>query len=152
MHAVLAALTGSHRLLHRASGGRLGRRFPGGQQVVWVDTLGRRSGRWRRTPLLAIRDGSPGTRAPYLVAGSNAGQAKVPDWVRNMREHPNGFLEVDGVHWQVHFEEVAGVERDALYGRLVADWAAFAGYARRAGRCIPVFRIRLDAPVSPPSG
>ena len=152
MHAVLATVTRVHRVLHRASGGRLGRRFPGGQQVVWISTLGRRSGLWRRTPLLAVRDGSPGDRAPFVVAGSNAGQARVPAWVLNLREHPAGFLEVDGTHWRVGFEEVAGAERDELYRRLVASWGGFAGYARRAGRPIPVFRVRLVAPVGRPSG
>jgi deazaflavin-dependent oxidoreductase (nitroreductase family) len=152
MHAVLATVTRTHRVLYRASGGRLGRRFPGGQQVVWISTLGRRSGRWRRTPLLAVRDGSPGELAPYVVAGSNAGQARVPAWVLNLREHPAGFLEVDGAHWRASFEEAAGADRDQLYQRLVASWSAFAGYARRAARTIPVFRVWLESQVGPPSG
>lgn len=152
MHAVLATLTGGHRALHRVCGGRLGRRFPGGQQVVWIATLGRRSGQWRRTPLLAVRDGSGGELAPYVVAGSNAGQAKVPAWVLNMQAHPTGFLEVDGRHWRVCFEQAHGADRDLLYQRLADSWHAFDGYARRAGRSIPVFRIRLESEVSGRSG
>jgi len=151
MHAVLATLTRGHRVLDRASGGRLGRHFPGGQQIVWISTLGRRSGVWRRTPLLAVRDGSPADDAPYVVAGSNAGQAKVPGWVFNLREHPAGFLEVDGEHWQVSFDEAAGPDRDALYARLVQSWSSFAGYARRAERSIPVFRIHLEERVDRPA-
>jgi len=152
MHLVLSGLTSGHRLLHRASGGRLGRRFPGGQQVVWIDTLGRRSGRWRRTPLLAVQDrttsdgaGGGAGPAPYVVAGSNGGQSTVPSWVLNLRENPAGFIEVDGRAWHASFEEVSGAERDRLYAGLVDSWAAFAGYQRRARRLIPVFRIHLHA-------
>jgi deazaflavin-dependent oxidoreductase (nitroreductase family) len=153
MHAVLASLTRGHRALHRASGGRLGRHFPGGQRVIWISTLGRRSGQWRRTPLLAVRDGSAHDDSePYVVAGSNAGQARVPGWVFNLRAHPAGFLEVDGRHWRVRFEEAAGADRDALYALLVASWSAFEGYARRAERAIPVFRVLLEAPVAGPPG
>lgn len=142
----LRTLTRGHRVLHRVSGGRLGRRFPGGQQVVWIMTLGRRSGQWRRNPLLSVRDGS-GPDACWVITGSNAGQAKVPGWVFNARHHPDGFLEVDGQHFRVRFEEAEGEDRDALYARLTATWRSFATYEDHAGRQIPVFRIRILAPV-----
>jgi len=160
MRAVLSSLTGGHRILHRISGGRLGRRFPGGQRIVWISTLGRRTGTWRRTPLLAVRDGYAGVAgdergdgglAPFVVAGSNGGQAAVPGWVFNVQAHPSGFVEVDGRHWAVTFEQAHGSDRDQLYAALVSSWRPFDGYARRAGRPIPVFRVRLQAPVEPPS-
>src|SRR5664279_5633530 len=140
MRAVLSSLTRGHRVLHRISAGRLGRHFPGGQQIVWISTLGRRTGTWRRTPLLAVDDGA----GAYVVAGSNAGQARVPGWVFNIGAHPEGFLEVDGAHWRVRFCEATGADRDALYARLVASFGPFAGYARRAGRAIPVYRVALE--------
>lgn len=143
MGAALASLTRGHRVLHRISAGRLGRHFPGGQQVVWISTLGRRSDTWRRTPLLAVDDGA----GAYVVAGSNAGQERIPGWVFNIGAHPEGFLEVDGAHWRVHFREATGADRDELYARLVASFGAFAGYQRRAERAIPVFRVVLDDPV-----
>jgi F420H(2)-dependent quinone reductase len=145
MAATLASLTRGHRVLHRVSGGRLGRRFPGGQQIVWVTTLGRRSGKWRRTPLLSVTDGA----GCYVVTGSNGGQDRVPGWVFNMRDHDAGYVEVDGLAWAAGFEEAAGSDRDALYAQLVASFASFAGYERWAGRPIPVFRIRLAEQVSP---
>jgi deazaflavin-dependent oxidoreductase (nitroreductase family) len=137
---LLRTTTVLHRILDRASGGRLGRRFPGGQQVVWITTLGRKSGEWRRTPLLAVReDGDPAK--PWVVTGSNAGQSAVPGWVFNARAHAFGTLEVDGVTSEVRFEEVLGEERARLYAQLAEKWAAYAMYERHAGREIPVFRI-----------
>jgi deazaflavin-dependent oxidoreductase (nitroreductase family) len=133
---ILRATTVGHRALHSATGGRLGRRFPGGLTVVWVTTLGRRSGRWRTTPLLAVPDGQS-----WIVAGSNAGQAAVPGWVFNMRSHRDGRIEVDGVTSPARFDEVPAAEGAELYRRLVRGWSAYAMYERNARREIPVFRI-----------
>ena len=137
---LLRTTTALHKVLDRVSGGRLGRRFPGGQQVVWITTLGRKSGEWRRTPLLAVHeDGDPAK--PWLVTGSNAGQAAMPGWVFNVREHDRGTLEVDGVVSEIRFEEAVGEERARLYAQLVAIWSAYAMYEQNAGREIPVFRV-----------
>ncbi len=144
---VLTSTTRVHRVLDRASRGRLGRHFPGGTQVVWISSLGRRSGQWRRTPLLAVRDGVAAS-ASYVVAGSNAGQARVPGWVFNVRDHPSGYLEADGIPWRVHFEESLGTDRDALYGRLAQSWRSFTSYEKHAERYIPVFRVVLEEQVS----
>lgn len=150
MRLVLTSTTRVHRVLDRASRGRLGRHFPGGTQVVWISTLGRRSGQWRRTPLLAVRDGagSTGSATAYVVAGSNAGQARVPGWVFNVRDHPSGYVEVDGVPWRARFEESLGADRDALYGRLAQSWRSFTSYEKHAERYIPVFRVVLEEQVS----
>jgi deazaflavin-dependent oxidoreductase (nitroreductase family) len=118
------------------SGGRLGRRFPGGLTVVWVTTTGRRTGRERTTPLLAVPDGGD-----WVVTGSNAGQEAVPAWVHNMRAHPQGRIEVDGVVSPAAFAEVAGPQKAELYERLAQGWSAYRMYARNAGRDIPVFRV-----------
>lgn len=145
----LRTTTRLHKVLDRVSGGRMGRRFPGGQQVVWVTTLGRRSGEWRRNPLLATREhGNPAN--PWVVTGSNAGQATIPGWVFNVRAHDRGTLEVDGVAQGVRFVEVTGSDRDRLYAQLVGIWSAYRTYEENAGRLIPVFRIVPDAPVDTP--
>ncbi len=150
MRLVLTSTTRVHRVLDRASHGRLGRHFPGGMQVVWISTLGRRSGQWRRTPLLAVRDGagSTGSATSYVVAGSNAGQARVPGWVFNVRDHPSGYLEVDGIPSRARFEETLGTDRDALYRRLAQSWRSFTSYEKHAERYIPVFRVVLEEQVS----
>ena len=137
--SMLRTTTVLHKALDRASSGRLGRRFPGGGQVVWITTLGRKSGQWRRTPLLAApHEGS------WVIAGSNAGQAEVPAWVFNVRAQAEGFIDVDGVKMAATFIEVMGTERPAMYQKLVALWSSYAMYERNAGREIPVFLVRPD--------
>lgn len=138
--SVLRSLTWSHKILDRTTGGRLGKHFPGGQQVVWITTLGRKSGQWRRTPLLAVREDADPDK-PWLITGSNAGQSAVPAWVFNIRAHDRGTVEVGGVSREAQFTEVTGAERDRLYAQLTQIWSAYAKYEQHAGRQIPVFRI-----------
>lgn len=132
----LRTTTRVHRLLHGVSGGRLGRRFPGGGQIVWLSLLGNKSGEWRTVPLVAVRDDGA-----WVVTGSNAGQEKLPGWVFNARANPEGFVEVDGERSPCTVLEVTGAERDALYSRLVQVWRSYEMYERNAGRYIPVFRV-----------
>ena len=133
---VLRTTTIAHRTLDRLSGGRLGRHFPGGAQVVWITTLGRKSGQWRRTPLLAAP-----SAGGWVIAGSNAGQEKVPGWVFNVRAHPEGEIEIDGTTRSVRFVELHGDEGAAAYRLLVDRWSAYAMYERNIRRSIPVFRM-----------
>jgi F420H(2)-dependent quinone reductase len=138
----LRTTTRLHRLVDRLSGGRLWRRFPGGAHVVWITTLGRRSGEWRRTPLLAAPFGTD----QWVIAGSNAGQEKIPAWVHNLRAHDHGTLEMDGTSRPARFTELDGSERADAYAELVKIWRAYAMYEVNAGRQIPVFRIDVSRP------
>ena len=38
----LRTTTPLHPVVHKVSGGRVWRRFPGGAQVVWITTMGRK--------------------------------------------------------------------------------------------------------------
>ena len=51
----LRTTTALHRVVHKVSGGRVWRRFPGGGVIVWITTLGRKSGEWRTNPLLSVQ-------------------------------------------------------------------------------------------------
>lgn len=134
----LKSTTAVHRVVHRVTGGRVWRRWPGGGVIVWITTLGRKSGEWRTNPLVSVRvDGD------WIITGSNAGQAKVPGWVYNARGHRDGFVLIDDEAWACQFVEVEGDERDVLYQRLVDVWKSYEMYAENAGRYIPVFRIVL---------
>ena len=139
----LRATTISHRFLDRISGGRLMRRFPGGAQVVWITTLGRKSGQWRRTPLLGVPVEIDDMRG-WGIAGSNAGQEKIPGWVFNVREHNEGTIEIDGEILPCTFTEVTGDSARAIYERLGNSWSSYRMYERNIKRDIPVFVAQLE--------
>ena len=128
--------TVTHKFVDRLTGGKLWRHFPGGAQVIWLTTTGRKSGQPRRTPLLAVRDGEA-----WVIAGSNAGQSKPPGWVFNVRANPSALLEVDDTTKPVTAIETTGAERERLYGELIKNWRGYQMYERNAGRVIPVFRL-----------
>lgn len=139
----LRTTTVAHRFLDRISGGRLMRRFPGGAQVVWITTLGRKSGEWRRTPLLGV----PITTergSGWGIAGSNAGQEKVPGWVFNVREHPRGTIQIDDDVLDCTFTEVEGDLAREIYRRLGDSWSSYRMYERNIKRSIPIFVAEIS--------
>jgi deazaflavin-dependent oxidoreductase (nitroreductase family) len=134
------SITTMHRAVHQRTGGRLWSRLPRGGRIAWLTTLGRRSGQWRTTPLLSVRVGED-----WVVTGSNGGQAKVPGWVYNARDHAGCEFEVDGQRWSGAITEVTGPDRDALYAHLTTAWPLFPMYERKAERYVPVFRVSRSA-------
>lgn len=133
--------TVTHKFIDKVTGGKFWRHFPGGAQVVWLTTTGRKSGKARRQPLLAVPDGTD-----WVIAGSNAGQTKPPAWVYNLRANPSATLDVEGLTQPVTAHEATGQERDHLYERMKGVWRGYEMYERNAGRVIPVFRLTPSNP------
>ncbi len=136
----LRSTTTLHRFVYAVSRGKLGRRFPGGAQVVWITTLGRKSGEWRKTPLLAVPDSGG-----WGIAGSNAGQERIPGWVFNVRAHSSGTIEIDGEVSEAQFVELEGEVAARIYEKLGDAWSSYRMYERNIVRDIPVFRIESTA-------
>ena len=139
----MTAMTVTHRVVDRLSGGRVGRRLAGAP-VVWLTLTGRRSGKEQRVPVVAAREGD-GPRAPYLVAGSRGGTEKTPAWAWNLRGHaeradPASLLD-GATERTVDVTELTGPERDAGYALMVRTYRGFAEYQRQTDRVIPVFRL-----------
>ncbi len=122
-----------HTALLRRTG--IGRRFRGGN-VLLLTVTGRSSGEPRTTPLLHLRDG-----ADYVVAASNGGIDREPQWWLNLRADPHAVVEVDGRSVSVVAREVDGTDRDALWARLVDSLDAFTGYQEKVRRRIAVVRL-----------
>jgi F420H(2)-dependent quinone reductase len=135
------ALTRAHLLVHRVSGGRCGWSF-GRVPMILLRTTGARSGLPRTVPLQVVRDAGA-----YVVTGSNSGLHHDPGWVANLRADPSATVLVRGRELPVRAEEVTDpAERERLYSALTAQFPAYAGYRRRAGRIIPVFRLHPLGP------
>jgi deazaflavin-dependent oxidoreductase (nitroreductase family) len=133
----LRTTTHLHKFVHWASKGKLGRTFPGGAQVVWITTLGRKSGDWRSTPLLAVPiDGGWG------IAGSNAGQERIPGWVFNVEAHDRGRISIDGNKMEAIFTRVEGELKERIYSGLISKWSAYDMYQHNITREIPVFLVK----------
>jgi len=123
------------KLLIRSNGRRtaLG---PVGAPLLLLETVGRKSGQTRVSPLLFAKDG--GTA---IVVGSNFGQEHHPAWTGNLLAEPTATIVVRGQRIPVRAELLAGAAADAAYQRMVEVTAAYASYKGRTNRDIRVFRL-----------
>lgn len=129
------AFTQLHARMYRRSGGRLGRRWIGAPVLV-LETVGRKSGKQRATPLIYARDGDA-----YLVVAANAGAAADPAWWLNLRAAGEAELVVAGERLRVRASALEGAERERCW-RLVAEaYAPLDDYPRFTDRELPVIRL-----------
>jgi deazaflavin-dependent oxidoreductase (nitroreductase family) len=126
------SLTTLHIACYRATGGVIGHRL-GPLPNLLLTTRGRRSGRSRTTALTYIQaDGLLG-----LVA-SNFGSRTAPHWYRNLQEHPEATVQLKRRRWLVRARPATPEEHERLWTAALAIWPAWAGYAERAQREIPI--------------
>ncbi len=118
--------------LYRLTGGKIGGRMQG-LPVLLLSTTGRKTGRERTTPLgYFTEDGS------YVITASNAGRAKHPAWFLNLRANPRVTIQVEDRQIEAQAEIAAPDRRSALWSRLISLSPAYASYARKTTRQIPV--------------
>lgn len=104
-----AALSRMHARLYRASGGRFIRRWFG-VPVVVIETVGRRSGKPRQTPVIYVEHGGD-----LLVMAANGGADRTPAWWLNLRAAGRGTVTLHGRSWPVVAREAEGEERAELW-------------------------------------
>lgn len=109
---------------------------PVGVQSLLLETIGRKSGQKRWSPLLFARDGDA-----VIVVGSNFGQERHPAWTGNLIAHPDVRVISGGVEVPVHAELLAGAEAEAGWQKMVDSLSVYAVYRTRTDREIRVFRL-----------
>lgn len=132
------ALTVAHLALHRATGGRLGRRLAG-MPVLFLTTRGRRTGRRRTVPLTYFDDGGA-----MVVVASYAGDDRDPAWYRNLLACPEVDVTVGGERRAMVARPATPEEKARLWPRIVAAYEGYRRYQARTDRDIPL--AVLEAP------
>lgn len=129
----LAQLLGrAMQWLHR----RQGDRFMG-MDVLYLTTVGARTGQRRTTAVARLADGEA-----WLIVASNNGAAVHPGWYHNLAAHPDQvWIELDGQTTRVEPEQLDGDERADAWRRIVASYPRFAGYQAKTDRHLPVLRL-----------
>jgi deazaflavin-dependent oxidoreductase (nitroreductase family) len=137
-------LTTLHIASYRATGGLIGHRL-GPLPNVLLTTIGRRSGKPRTTALTYIR--ADGLLA--LVA-SNFGSRTAPQWYRNLQAHPEATVQLKRQRWPVRMRPATPDEHERIWSVALTIWPAWAGYADRAQRDIPIVVLEQiqEAPIS----
>jgi deazaflavin-dependent oxidoreductase (nitroreductase family) len=111
----------------------------GGRPVVVLTTVGARSGKLRRTPLMRVE-----LRGSYAVVASMNGADRHPQWYANVLAHPEvELLDGDRLH-ELVAREVTGAERARWWSMACHVFPGYIGYQSRTRRRIPV--LVLDPP------
>ena len=126
-----------HRFVLRVSGGRIGKRWFGGTDVVLLTVRGRRTGASHTVPLMSVRDGRD-----VFVAASQGGVDREPQWWLNLLADPHAEVVVRGERFAVVAEQVGEDERPAIWDRFVDAYQGFTVYQAKVQRQIAVVRLR----------
>ncbi|MER5911322.1 nitroreductase family deazaflavin-dependent oxidoreductase [Streptomyces sp. NPDC001982] len=121
--------------LYESSGGTKGTTLlDTGLPVILLTTLGAKSGKIRKTPLMRVEhDGT------YAVVASLGGAPKHPVWYFNIRSEPHVELQDGPVKQDMTAREVTGEEKAQWWERAVAAFPPYAEYQEKTSREIPVF-------------
>jgi deazaflavin-dependent oxidoreductase (nitroreductase family) len=105
-----------------------------GHPVIVLTTVGAKSGKLRKTPLMRVEhDGE------YAVVASLGGAPKNPVWYYNVVAHPHVELQDGPVKRDYEAREVHGDEYKVWFERSVAAWPDYAEYAKKTTRTMPIF-------------
>jgi deazaflavin-dependent oxidoreductase (nitroreductase family) len=136
--AVLKTMNGLHRIVLKASFGKLGwsaSKMP----VLELTTIGRKSGQPRSVMLTSpLQEGQT-----IVIVASRGGDDHHPAWFLNLRDHPEVEVRYQGEPSRKMRAHVADAdERARLWPRVTADHANYAGYQTKTDREIPL--VLLD--------
>ncbi len=118
---------------YMTSGGTEGTELKG-RPVILLTTIGAKSGKVRKTPLMRVEhDGE------YAVVASLGGAPKNPVWYYNIKANPHVELQDGTATGDYDAREVFDDEKATWWERAVATWPDYAEYQTKTDRQIPVF-------------
>jgi deazaflavin-dependent oxidoreductase (nitroreductase family) len=121
----------------RAHDGQVTKGPLAGDPLLVLTMTGAKSGEPRRVILTYSRAGED-----YIVAGSKGGAPTDPVWLGNLRVNPLVSIEAGNRTFPAIAAVVDGPEHDRLWNAHVAALPFFGEYPAKAGRIIPVVRLR----------
>src|SRR6202012_5394341 len=103
--------------LYERSGGAEGNKNPSGQLVIVLTSVGAKTGKLRKSPLMRVEhDGE------YAVVASLGGAPKNPVWYYNIKKNPQVELQDGSVTRDYVAREVDGDEKATWWERAVAAY------------------------------
>lgn len=126
--------------LYESSGGTKGTTLRDtGLPVVVLTTLGARSGKLRKTPVMRVEH-----EGRYAAVASLGGAPKHPVWYHNIKAHPRVELQDGPVRRDMTAREITGEEKAEWWKRAVEAFPPYAEYQQKTDREIPVFVLEPD--------
>jgi proline iminopeptidase len=122
-----------HVRRYRETDGEVGHIWKEGSTVLLLTTTGRRTGKETTTPLIYNLDGD----RPVIVA-SQGGAPDDPGWFKNLVQHPEVGVQIEGDRFRARARAAEGEERERLWELMVQVWPHYDEYATKTDREIPV--------------
>ncbi len=116
-----------------ASGGTEGTELQG-KPVVLLTTIGAKTGKIRKTPLMRVEHAGE-----YAIVASLGGAPRHPVWYHNVKANRRVELQDGTVTGDYEAREVVGDEKARWWERAVEVWPDYADYQQKTDREIPVF-------------
>jgi deazaflavin-dependent oxidoreductase (nitroreductase family) len=108
-----------------------------GMDVLYLTTIGARTGESRMTPVAYFPDGDA-----WLIVASLGGAARNPGWYHNIAAHPDQvWIDIGGDRLHVTPEQLEGQRREEAWRRISASQPRYAGYQEKTDRVLPVLRL-----------
>ena len=124
--------SGAHAGVYRATGGKLFGRI-GKSPILLLNTVGRKSGRKRTSPLLYVVNDED-----FVVIASKGGAPTHPAWYLNLRANPDAMVEVGDREVRVRAEEADSEEKARLWQKMVEMYPTYEDYQEKTEREIPL--------------
>jgi len=124
--------SGVHAGVYRATKGKLFGRM-GKSPILLLNTVGRKSGKKRTTPLLYVMDGED-----FVLIASKGGAPTHPAWYLNLMVNPDVTVEVGDREVRARAEEVSGAEKTRLWQKMVEMYPTYDDYQTKTEREIPL--------------
>jgi len=105
-----------------------------GMPVILLYTIGAKSGKLRKVPLMRVEHGGR-----YAAVASLGGAPKHPVWYFNVKADPHVELRDGEQVLQLVAREVFGDEKAEWWDRAVEAYPPYADYQLKTDRQIPVF-------------
>ena len=109
-----------------------------GMDLLYLTTIGAKSGHERTTPLARFDDGGGG----WVVVASAGGAATHPGWYHNLAAHPDQVsAEWGGKKHAVAVEQLEGEARERAWQVVTSKVPGFLSYEEKTDRTLPVLRL-----------
>jgi F420H(2)-dependent quinone reductase len=124
--------SGVHAGVYRATGGKLFGRM-GESPILLLNTVGRKTGKKRTSPLLYVMDGED-----FVIIASKGGASTHPAWYLNLKANPDATVEIGDREVRVRAEEADSEEKARLWQKMVEMYPAYDDYQSKTKREIPL--------------
>ena len=134
----LKTMNAVHRVMLKASGGRIGWEA-GGMPALELTTTGRKSGKAHAVMLTSpVQEGDT-----VVVVASRGGDDRHPAWFLNLRDNPDVEVAYNGGPKTRMTAKVADAdERARLWPQVTSEQKRYAGYQSKTDREIPLVLLQ----------